>query len=160
MACALRDVCVANSRLISDTDGFQPLVPSQTTIPNDWSGESAARICLERHLPSQKPESSPTDKLSNNGQPQSRCRRLFHKSAPGDRLEAKSIETETEQPRKKPAVFAHFDLFVVNKRAERVAPQCVAPRHGFEPRFTAPKAAVLPLDDRGILGQIIFSVSG
>ena len=26
----------------------------------------------------------------------------------------------------------------------------VAPRHGFEPRFTAPKAAVLPLDDRGI----------
>ena len=28
----------------------------------------------------------------------------------------------------------------------------VAPRHGFEPRFTAPKAAVLPLDDRGSLG--------
>src|SRR5579884_709766 len=28
----------------------------------------------------------------------------------------------------------------------------VAPRHGFEPRFTAPKAAVLPLDDRGPLG--------
>ena len=27
----------------------------------------------------------------------------------------------------------------------------LAPRHGFEPRFTAPKAAVLPLDDRGIL---------
>ena len=27
----------------------------------------------------------------------------------------------------------------------------VAPRHGFEPRFTAPKAAVLPLDDRGEL---------
>ena len=26
----------------------------------------------------------------------------------------------------------------------------LAPRHGFEPRFTAPKAAVLPLDDRGI----------
>jgi hypothetical protein len=26
----------------------------------------------------------------------------------------------------------------------------VAPRHGFEPRFTAPKAAVLPLDDRGM----------
>ena len=26
----------------------------------------------------------------------------------------------------------------------------MAPRHGFEPRFTAPKAAVLPLDDRGI----------
>ena len=25
----------------------------------------------------------------------------------------------------------------------------VAPRHGFEPRLTAPKAAVLPLDDRG-----------
>ena len=24
------------------------------------------------------------------------------------------------------------------------------PRHGFEPRFTAPKAAVLPLDDRGL----------
>src|SRR5437762_11875346 len=29
----------------------------------------------------------------------------------------------------------------------------VAPRHGFEPRFTAPKAAVLPLDDRGIRGN-------
>jgi hypothetical protein len=26
----------------------------------------------------------------------------------------------------------------------------MAPRHGFEPRFTAPKAAVLPLDDRGL----------
>ena len=30
--------------------------------------------------------------------------------------------------------------------------EVVAPRHGFEPRFTAPKAAVLPLDDRGSLG--------
>ncbi len=29
----------------------------------------------------------------------------------------------------------------------------VAPRHGFEPRFTAPKAAVLPLDDRGIVQE-------
>ena len=29
----------------------------------------------------------------------------------------------------------------------------MAPRHGFEPRFTAPKAAVLPLDDRGLLQQ-------
>ena len=29
----------------------------------------------------------------------------------------------------------------------------VAPRHGFEPRFTAPKAAVLPLDDRGLGGM-------
>src|SRR5580693_3971605 len=29
----------------------------------------------------------------------------------------------------------------------------LAPRHGFEPRFTAPKAAVLPLDDRGLLGD-------
>jgi hypothetical protein len=28
----------------------------------------------------------------------------------------------------------------------------LAPRHGFEPRFTAPKAAVLPLDDRGSVG--------
>ena len=27
--------------------------------------------------------------------------------------------------------------------------EMLAPRHGFEPRFTAPKAAVLPLDDRG-----------
>ena len=31
----------------------------------------------------------------------------------------------------------------------RNLPGKVAPRHGFEPRFTAPKAAVLPLDDRG-----------
>jgi hypothetical protein len=30
----------------------------------------------------------------------------------------------------------------------------LAPRHGFEPRFTAPKAAVLPLDDRGSFGGI------
>jgi hypothetical protein len=29
-------------------------------------------------------------------------------------------------------------------------PEMLAPRHGFEPRFTAPKAAVLPLDDRGL----------
>src|ERR1700747_3048962 len=29
----------------------------------------------------------------------------------------------------------------------------LAPRHGFEPRFTAPKAAVLPLDDRGIASR-------
>jgi hypothetical protein len=31
----------------------------------------------------------------------------------------------------------------------RLARNSLAPRHGFEPRFTAPKAAVLPLDDRG-----------
>ncbi len=31
----------------------------------------------------------------------------------------------------------------------RINDGCLAPRHGFEPRFTAPKAAVLPLDDRG-----------
>jgi hypothetical protein len=30
----------------------------------------------------------------------------------------------------------------------------LAPRHGFEPRFTAPKAAVLPLDDRGSCFQL------
>jgi hypothetical protein len=30
----------------------------------------------------------------------------------------------------------------------------LAPRHGFEPRFTAPKAAVLPLDDRGIFALL------
>src|SRR5579871_2228633 len=29
----------------------------------------------------------------------------------------------------------------------------LAPRHGFEPRFTAPKAAVLPLDDRGMISR-------
>src|ERR1035441_3043684 len=29
----------------------------------------------------------------------------------------------------------------------------VAPRRGFEPQFTAPKAAVLPLDDRGMASQ-------
>ncbi len=34
----------------------------------------------------------------------------------------------------------------------------VAPRRGFEPRFTAPKAAVLPLDDRGILWRLLCSV--
>ena len=35
----------------------------------------------------------------------------------------------------------------------------VAPRHGFEPRFTAPKAAVLPLDDRGVLLLALFPQS-
>src|SRR4051812_23238373 len=34
----------------------------------------------------------------------------------------------------------------------------MAPRHGFEPRFTAPKAAVLPLDDRGISRNAFSSV--
>ena len=34
----------------------------------------------------------------------------------------------------------------------------LAPRHGFEPRFTAPKAAVLPLDDRGSQGANFSSV--
>src|ERR1035441_9951228 len=29
----------------------------------------------------------------------------------------------------------------------------VAPRRGFEPQFTAPKAAVLPLDDRGMASR-------
>src|SRR5438477_1866704 len=38
----------------------------------------------------------------------------------------------------------------------------LAPRHGFEPRFTAPKAAVLPLDDRGARGgnTAQFSLTG
>ena len=35
----------------------------------------------------------------------------------------------------------------------------VAPRHGFEPRFTAPKAAVLPLDDRGMRGKMLTPTS-
>ncbi len=34
--------------------------------------------------------------------------------------------------------------------AKTLEERTVAPRHGFEPRFTAPKAAVLPLDDRGV----------
>ena len=38
-------------------------------------------------------------------------------------------------------------------------PAFVAPRHGFEPRFTAPKAAVLPLDDRGIEGKLTECLS-
>src|ERR1039457_259483 len=29
----------------------------------------------------------------------------------------------------------------------------LAPRRGFEPQFTAPKAAVLPLDDRGMASR-------
>ena len=35
----------------------------------------------------------------------------------------------------------------------------MAPRHGFEPRFTAPKAAVLPLDDRGMIRKMRYSSS-
>ena len=38
---------------------------------------------------------------------------------------------------------------VKETRARSWGGTVVAPRHGFEPRFTAPKAAVLPLDDRG-----------
>jgi hypothetical protein len=38
----------------------------------------------------------------------------------------------------------------------RVEFRNLAPRHGFEPRFTAPKAAVLPLDDRGITTAVSF----
>jgi hypothetical protein len=38
----------------------------------------------------------------------------------------------------------------VNKRGDRGSSNgTVAPRHGFEPRFAAPKADGLPLDDRG-----------
>ena len=38
----------------------------------------------------------------------------------------------------------------LGRRTTRKWPKSkLAPRHGFEPRFTAPKAAVLPLDDRG-----------
>ncbi len=33
----------------------------------------------------------------------------------------------------------------------------LAPRHGFEPRFTAPKAAVLPLDDRGMGAGLLLN---
>ena len=38
---------------------------------------------------------------------------------------------------------------IAKKRFVNAETKAVAPRHGFEPRFTAPKAAVLPLDDRG-----------
>jgi hypothetical protein len=38
---------------------------------------------------------------------------------------------------------------LLTKRVRSSKTEVVAPRHGFEPRFTAPKAAVLPLDDRG-----------
>ena len=34
-------------------------------------------------------------------------------------------------------------------RYKEVIAVSLVPRHGFEPRLTAPKAAVLPLDDRG-----------
>src|SRR3954467_14283093 len=47
---------------------------------------------------------------------------------------------ESSQPR----ICTEFDWNRCNVLRMRVAP-----RHGFEPRFTAPKAAVLPLDDRG-----------
>src|ERR1035438_2761832 len=48
----------------------------------------------------------------------------------------------------------------VNYNSQRnLAKRKLAPRHGFEPRFTAPKAAVLPLDDRGIEGDLSSSVA-
>jgi hypothetical protein len=42
------------------------------------------------------------------------------------------------------------DAMLSRKLPCKFEAEVVAPRHGFEPRFTAPKAAVLPLDDRGI----------
>src|SRR5271165_7091945 len=48
----------------------------------------------------------------------------------------------------------------VNRTAARSwGRNVVAPRHGFEPRFTAPKAAVLPLDDRGIVCRPLSSLT-
>ena len=41
------------------------------------------------------------------------------------------------------------DAMLSTKEPVEFEAEGVAPRHGFEPRFTAPKAAVLPLDDRG-----------
>src|ERR1019366_10746466 len=42
----------------------------------------------------------------------------------------------------------------VNYNSQRnLAKRKLAPRRGFEPQFTAPKAAVLPLDDRGMASQ-------
>ena len=42
----------------------------------------------------------------------------------------------------------------VNYNSERnLAIRKLAPRRGFEPQFTAPKAAVLPLDDRGMVSR-------
>lgn len=45
------------------------------------------------------------------------------------------------------------------KVRKRFILRSLAPRHGFEPRFTAPKAAVLPLDDRGILRRTALQCS-
>src|SRR5689334_15887202 len=46
-----------------------------------------------------------------------------------------------------------------NRAVESSRLKDVAPRHGFEPRFTAPKAAVLPLDDRGMDDRTSLSVA-
>lgn len=68
-----------------------------------------------------------------------------------------------------------FEFFRADKkieyglhRIERIAKTvllkdgfCVAPRLGFEPRYTAPEAVVLPLDDLGIMsncGQIVSNM--
>ena len=52
-----------------------------------------------------------------------------------------------------------WNLLVLVKGSVLFSTQdCVAPRHGFEPRFTAPKAAVLPLDDRGKAQAGLFLV--
>ena len=48
----------------------------------------------------------------------------------------------------------------VNKNpAKSLGKKELAPRHGFEPRFTAPKAAVLPLDDRGMVTKRLLPTS-
>jgi hypothetical protein len=51
--------------------------------------------------------------------------------------------------------FSDGDVFGTNRGGTGLflEAKVLSPRHGFEPRFTAPKAAVLPLDDRGSLGE-------
>lgn len=59
-------------------------------------------------------------------------------------------KTELPSTREMLGITAASERPAVNENGQAIQGRgTVAPRHGFEPRFTAPKAAVLPLDDRG-----------
>ena len=91
-----------------------------------------------------------------------RKRRIWRRSGPRRAIYMvrQPVSPRSEERRKNYNMFEMFGMTVrfrgeatlSTKGACEFEMEVVAPRHGFEPRFTAPKAAVLPLDDRGSLG--------
>ena len=69
------------------------------------------------------------------------------------------IQNEAFYGLRHPLVY-EYSYTASSHRSKLLIIKVVAPRHGFEPRFTAPKAAVLPLDDRGkqVSAEVLFPV--